>query len=93
MIQDPMVFVVGGVELTLLVFGITEFLKNAMGLSGKPVTLIAIGLGFLFALAAQVAPDYPVFQLWFTRVVVALAFSLAAPGYYQFVTARLPKRN
>lgn len=89
---DPQSFVVGGVSLIALVFGLTEFFKDLFNLSGKRVTVLAAIMGAVVLVAYQLIGIVPepygqVAQIFFT----SLAFGLSASGFYKFGAARLPK--
>ena len=77
----------GGVQLIALVFGLTQFIKEAVGMEGKKVTLLAAGLGVLVMVAFQligIVPE-PYGQI-LGIVFSSVAFGLSASGYYKFVT-------
>lgn len=89
---DPSNFVLGGVQLMALVFGLTEFLKSALHWEGSKVTVLAAVLGALVLVCYQLIGVVPepygqVVEIVFT----SLAFGLAASGYYKFADARLSK--
>ena len=89
---DPSVFVVAGVPLITLVFGLVEFFKSVFSMEGKPVTVLSACLGVVTAVAFQLKTGIPVdYAAWLEVVVVGLAFGLAASGFYKFLTARFPK--
>lgn len=86
-------FVVGGVQLIALVFGLTEFIKTLLGWDGKKVTVLAGALGavvmILYQLIGVVPEPYgQVLQI----VFASLAFGLSASGYYKFIDKRLPEK-
>lgn len=91
---DPSAVVVGGVSLMIVVFGLTEFIKDAFSMSGKPVTLLAAGLGalvmVLYALIGIIPDPYgQVVDILFKSVT----FGLSASGYYKFAAARVTKQE
>ena len=79
----------GGIQLIALVFGLTQFIKEAVGWTGKKVTLLAAGLGILVMVAYQlidiVAEPYG--QI-LGVVFGSVAFGLSASGYYKFATRK-----
>ena len=80
-------FAIGGVSLIALVFGLTEFLKEMLGWSGKKVTALAASIGFL---AMVVLEGLKYIQEPYSGIVIgivaSLAFGLAASGFYKFTT-------
>ena len=89
---DPSSFVVGGVTLIAVVFGLVEFLKNALNWEGKKVTVLAAVLGAALMVLFQLqtvlpAPYGEIYEMF----VVSITFGLSAAGYYKFVNARAPK--
>jgi len=88
---DPEAYVVGGVQLIALVFGLVEFLKGLLGWSGKRVTMLAAVLGAVILTAYQLIGIVPqpygqAVEILFTSA----AFGLAASGYYKFISKRAP---
>jgi hypothetical protein len=88
---DPNGFVVGGVSLLVVVFGLVEFVKAAFNLDGQRVTVLAALMGAILMVAYQLqtllpAPYSQVYEMF----VVSVAFGLSASGYYKFVSARIP---
>ncbi len=78
---------IAGISLLLLIPGIVECAKN-FGVQGKASLALSIGLGFFFvALARTISSGLvPVEWLaWIEVVVVGLAGSMAASGYYDLV--------
>jgi len=85
-------FVIGGVQLIALVFGLVQFIKETLSLSGKPVTVLSAALGAAIFILYRLIGIFPepyamVIDILFTSI----AFGLAASGYYKFLSARLPK--
>lgn len=80
-------FAIGGVSLIALVFGLTEFLKEMLGWSGKKVTALAASIGFLAMVVLEglkyIQEPYSGIV---TGIVASLAFGLAASGFYKFTT-------
>jgi hypothetical protein len=91
---DPEAFVVSGISLMALVFGLTQFIKEAAGWEGKKVTFLAASLGVLIMVAYQlIAILPPVYAQVLNIVFTSITFGLSASGYYKFVAERLPKRE
>jgi hypothetical protein len=89
---DPGSFMVGGVTLIAVVFGLVEFIKNAFNMDGKKVTIMAAVMGAVLMVLFQLqtvlpAPYAQVYEI----AVVSITFGLAASGYYKFVDARTTK--
>lgn len=84
--MDPNLFVIGNIQLLLLVPGIIELWKTWFKLSGRGAELATILLGAGFVILAQTfnAGFYPApWDFIIKSVVVALAAILAIPGYYK----------
>ena len=86
-------FAIGGIGVAALIFGIVEAAKG-FGINGKGSQLLALVLGFTFVGTSQAitsgmipANIVPYIEL----VATALAGSLAAMGYYDFVKKNVPK--
>jgi hypothetical protein len=76
---------VGGVSLMALVFGLTEFIKDLIGWTGKKVTALAAGLGLvLYGIAEALAYVPEPYNAIVVAVFGSLAFGLAASGFYKF---------
>lgn len=89
---DPESFVVGGVQLIVLVFGLVEFAKAAFNMQGKSVTVLAALMGAILMIAYQLQTLLPMpYAQMYEITVTSLAFGLSASGYYKFVSARLPQ--
>jgi hypothetical protein len=90
---DPGSFMVGGVALIAVVFGLVEFLKEALGWEGKRVTVLAAVLGAVLMGLYQLQSVLPApFSQVYEIVVISLTFGLSASGYYKFASSRMPKR-
>ena len=88
-----MEFTIGSVGIVALIFGIVEAAK-AFGITGKGSQILALVLGFVLvgtsqAITGGIIPSaiVPYIEL----VVTALAGSLAAMGYYDFVKNKILK--
>lgn len=90
---DPNSYVVGGVTLIAVVFGLVEFLKTALKWDGSKVTILAAVLGALLMGLYQLqallpAPYAQVYEI----VIVSITFGLSASGYYKFIDARTSRQ-
>lgn len=86
-------FVIGGISVAILIFGIVEAAKE-FGVAGKGSRALALGLGVFFVgLAQAIAQGLipPEVLVWVELAVTAIAGGLAAMGYYDFVTKRLSR--
>lgn len=73
---------VGGVNLVIVVFGLVAFAKS-MGLQGRALTAVSMGIGLLFGVLFKLSVAMPVtFADWFAAVVFGLAIGLTACGLY-----------
>lgn len=91
---DAESFALGGVQLIALVFGLTEFIKSAINLDGKKVTLLAAALGAIVMIAYQLIGIVPEPYGQILNIVFASsAFGLSASGYYKFINKRLPEQS
>lgn len=81
---------IGTVTLMVLIFGITEFMKE-FGVSGIYSRLVVFGvaLGFILLASAyqegMIADEY---WKWVKLVVTAIAGALGAMGYYDYMKRR-----
>lgn len=83
-------FVIGGISVAILIFGIVEAAKE-FGVSGKGSRALALGLGVFFVGLAQAMAQGlipPGVLVWVELIVTALAGGLAAMGYYDFARKR-----
>jgi hypothetical protein len=75
---------VAGIPLVFVVLGLVEYIKK-LGVSGKPVFGVSMGLGILFGVGYQIAtvglPGN--FAGWFGVVIYGLALGLIASGIYE----------
>jgi len=84
---DVTVFAVNGVQLIALVFGLTQFIKEAAGWEGKKVTILSATLGALVMAVYELIAVVPEPYGQIVGIVVAsLAFGMSASGYYKFVS-------
>lgn len=77
------------VSVILVVMGLTQFIKEKLGLSGSPAELLSFAIGFLLGGAYRLAslPALPAdFAGWFGVVLYALAAGLVPSGLYKFST-------
>lgn len=84
-------FLIGGVSLIVLVFGLVEFLKKT-GLAGIWLTVASLVLGIIFGLAYRIVQSgMPVtIPDWITIVIYGLVVGLTASGVYDFFDKRFP---
>lgn len=88
-----MEYYIGAVPVALLIFGITEALKE-FGVKGKAsrVSVFCLGLVFVgIAAANQEKLIDPQVMKWINLAVTAIAGGLAAMGYYDFAKVRFPR--
>jgi hypothetical protein len=83
---------VGGIPLTIVIFGLVEFIKS-LGLRGKALTVCSLLLGLLLGIAYQfsVSGVPATYAGWFSSVISGLALGLVASGFYKFASARFPE--
>ena len=84
-----MEFIIGGVGVAALIFGIVEAAKE-FGVNGKASRVLVLVLGIFFVGLAQanaqgLIPENT--MQWVNLVVVALSGGLAAMGYYDWSRA------
>ena len=87
-------FAIGGIGIAAVILGIVEAAKD-FGVTGKGCQILAIVLGFVFVGLAQAITNGMVpanIVPWVELVAISLAGSLAASGYYNFITRRVLKR-
>ena len=84
-------YLVGGIPLLLLVFGLVEFSKK-LGLKGKGLTISSMVIRIVSGLIYQVYLAVPVsFNGWVQAGAFGLLIGLVASGIYDFANKRLPK--
>ncbi len=89
---DPNQYVVGGVSLIAVVFGLVEFFKSAFGLDGKKVTVLAASLGIILMVTYQLQTLIPApYSQIYEMVILSVTFGLSASGFYKFIT-KLPEK-
>jgi len=84
-------FAIGGIGIAALIFGIVEAAK-AFGVNGEGSQFLAIFLGFVFVGLAQAITNEMIpanIVPWIELFVIALAGSLMASGYYDFITKKV----
>lgn len=88
---DFTTLLVAGIPLVVVIFGLIEFIK-AMGVAGKPLTVLSLLLGLVFGICYQLAqaPIPATFAGWFSVVVFGLALGLVTSGLYKFANDRFP---
>lgn len=83
-------FLIGGIGVAALIFGIVEAAK-AFGVRGKGCQILALGLGFLFVGLSHGISQELIPAPWVPYLewgVTSLAGALAAIGYYDFLAKR-----
>lgn len=89
---DPNQILTAALVIMPIVFGLVEFIKDSLGLSGQIVRVVSFVTGFLleaiFLIATLLPPPYSTITLGF---MACLTIGLAASGYYGFVNQRLPR--
>ena len=80
---------VGGIPLTVVVFGLVEFSKK-LGLKGRGLTIFSLALGLVFGIAYKIAESGVPggFAAWFAVIAFGLALGLTASGLYDFANKR-----
>jgi len=82
---DPTTVVSNGIQLMIVVFGLTEFFKNLFNLEGKPVTVMAASIGFIIMALFMLTDVLPeAYAIAFKIVLMSIVFGLSASGYYDF---------
>ena len=78
--------IINGIPLVLLIAGLVAFAKT-MGLQGKALTILSIGLGFAFGAAYQISEGgVPAdFDGWFWLIVYGLGLGVGTSGMYDLV--------
>jgi len=78
--------IVNGIPIVMLIAGLVAFAKT-MGVQGKNLTVLSIGLGFVFGAAYQISEHgVPVgFSGWFGLVVYGLGLGVGTSGMYDLV--------
>lgn len=90
---DPNSYVVGGVTLIAVVFGLVEFLKTVLKWDGAKVTVLAAVLGALLMGLFQLQSLLPApYAQVYEMVIVSVTFGLSASGYYKFIDARTSRQ-
>lgn len=77
-----MEFVVAGVPAGLVVVAVVEAIKRVAKIEGDKAIILAVVVGVLVAVAAQLATIWPIFGAWWETAVAGLLLGLAACGLY-----------
>ncbi len=82
---------IGGFEIGIILVGIVQLAKK-LGLVGRAVTGLALGLGLVLfcmgqALAQNLMP--PAVALWAVIVIRSIGYTLAVPGLYDLLKDEL----
>lgn len=84
--------IVSGIPLIVVVLGLVEFIKQ-MGVSGKVLMGVSLGLGLALGLGYQCSVAVPTsYAGWFGAAMYGLGLGLSASGLYDFIDARIPKK-
>ena len=91
---DPNNYILAGVSLLAVTFGLVQFMKEMLEWSGKKVVLLSACTGFflmgLFQLSEVLPEPYgTIFKMAF----LSIAFGLSASGYYDYLKPRLPDQS
>lgn len=79
-------YLIGGVPLTVVVFGLVEWIKK-LGVKGVWVNVVSMTIGALTGIAYQFSVSPPVdFSGWFTAIVFGLGLGIMASGVYDGLT-------
>ena len=77
--------VIKGIPLILVLAGLVAFAKT-MGLAGKALTGLSLGLGVVLGILYQLSLGIPAdFAGWFGAVIFGLGLGLVTCGLYDFV--------
>ena len=78
--------VVNGIPLVFVIAGLVARAKT-MGLTGKALTALSLGLGIVFGLIYEISVAPPVsLSQWFGAAVFGLALGITTSGLYDLVT-------
>lgn len=75
-------YLVGGVPLVLVVWGLVTFCKS-LGVAGRALQIVGLLIGLALGVAYQVAQATPTdFAGWFTALIFGAALGLTANGLW-----------
>lgn len=86
--------IVAGLPLIVVVTGLVQFLKQKIGMSGKPVEIMAISIGTLIGIGYwfyAAPPAQVTFGIVFEALIFGLAVGLAATGIYDAYSPKEPE--
>ena len=84
-------YVINGVSLALVVFGLVAFAKS-LGLSGKGLTIASMALGITLGVLYQISLQVPAgFAGWFGAAMFGLATGIVASGTYDQIERWIAK--
>lgn len=75
-------FVVAGIPAGVVVVALVEAIKRVAKIEGDGAIIVAVIVGLLVALGAQVAAIWPGFAVWWQTAVAGILLGLAACGLY-----------
>ena len=90
MLQDLMNFVLSMGGLSVLVFGLVEFVKK-FGVQGEKLTAISAAIGGALSVFFYLAVRYDAVREWYVMVAFGILGALAASGLYDFTKQFKPQ--
>lgn len=75
-------FVVAGVPAAVVIVAIVQGLKRVLRIQGDAAIPVAVGVGVLVAVLAQVGAIVPAFGTWFNTVIGGVLLGLSACGLF-----------
>jgi hypothetical protein len=77
-----------------VLFGAVEFIKNKLGIKGRTVEFLSVGLFVLFGVLVVAAYYYPERGVQAGSIVLFLLMCALAPsGYYKFINTRTERNQ
>ena len=80
---------VGGVPVVAIIVAVVELVKQTLGMESRYAPILAVGLGMVISVGAQVSRLFPMFGTWFEVVVLGMVAGLLACGIYSGTKATL----
>jgi len=78
---------IGGIALLVWIPGAVQFLKELFGVSGKPATVLAFGVGAVAMGLFEVIGFLPAEYVPYVEAVfLSITMGMSAAGYYKFAT-------
>jgi hypothetical protein len=72
------------IPVSAIVFGLVEFLKNALNLNGPVVTVVSFITGAVVGGAVFIAYQFPQAQIYVYGALFILTTGLVSSGFYKF---------